>query len=47
MNINTFSRKVTLLEGKRKSISIAQVKEVLRIINDMVGGALYLLIKGL
>ena len=30
MNLNKFARKVTLLEGKKRSVSIAQVKEVLR-----------------
>lgn len=47
MNINYFASKVTRLEGRKKSLTVAQVKEVLRIVNEMVGGALYLLIKGL
>ena len=45
MNINNFARKVTMLEGGKKSISIAQVKEVLRIVNQMTGGVLYAVIK--
>ncbi len=31
MNLNKFAKKITLKEGKKKSISIAQVKEVLRL----------------
>ena len=30
MNLNVFAKEVTLIEGKRKRISIAQVKEVLK-----------------
>jgi hypothetical protein len=29
MNMNEFARKITLKEGKAKSLSIAQVKEVI------------------
>ena len=32
MNLNKLARDITLIEGKRKSMSIAQVKEVLKII---------------
>ena len=31
MNLNALARKITLREGLRESVSIAQVKEVLRI----------------
>lgn len=31
MNLNNFAREVTLKEGKKKSISIAQVKEVIKL----------------
>lgn len=31
MNLNNLARKITLLEGKKKSISIAQVKEVMKL----------------
>ena len=30
-NLNEFARQITLKEGKKKSISIAQVKEVIKI----------------
>ena len=45
MTINEFAKKVTLKEGGKTSISIAQVKEVLKIVNDLTGGALYAIIK--
>ena len=32
MNLNKMATKVTLLEGKKKSVSIAQVKEVMRLV---------------
>lgn len=30
-NLNHLARRVTLLEGKKRSVSIAQVKEIIRI----------------
>lgn len=36
VNLNTWSRAVTLKEGKKLNLTIAQVKEVMKIIlNDM------------
>ena len=32
MNMNTFARKITLAEGMKESVSIAQVKEIIRLI---------------
>lgn len=46
MTVNKFARKVTLREGKKVSISIAQVLEVLKIVNELLSGKLYPLIKG-
>ena len=31
MNMNTFAKEITLREGKKKSLSIAQVKEVIKL----------------
>ena len=45
MSINKFAEKVSALEGGAKSISIAQIKEVLRIVNDITNGLLYAIIK--
>lgn len=47
MNINDFAREVTLAEGLKKSVSIAQVKEVLRITNNWTKGELYRWIKNM
>jgi len=47
MNINDFAKEVTLEEGGKKSISIAQVKEVLKIVNKLLSGNLYTLIRNL
>ncbi len=34
MNLNEFAKKITLKEGGKKSLSIAQVKEVIRLVFD-------------
>ncbi len=36
MNINEFAKEVTKEEGGKKQVSIAQVKEILRIIKDLI-----------
>ena len=45
MSIHKFAVKVTRLEGKKKSVNISQVKEILRIMNKILGGSVYALIK--
>jgi len=45
MNINEFARNVTIEESGKQEVSIAQVKEILRIINKLTGGVLYLVIR--
>lgn len=45
MLISDFAVKVTRKEGKKKSLPIAQVKEVLRIINDLLDGEVYRIIR--
>ena len=45
MNINQFAKQVTLTEGMKESVSIAQVKEILSIINRMLWGIPYMLIR--
>jgi len=47
MNIKEFAKVVTLEEGLKTSISIAQVAEILKIINKLLGGNLYLLIRNM
>jgi len=46
MNLNDFARKVAKEEGGSKQVSIAQIKEILRVTNDLLKGALYALVKG-
>jgi hypothetical protein len=36
-----FAVEVSKLEGKKKQVNIAQIKEVLRVINDLMEGDLY------
>lgn len=47
MDLNEFAKKVTLAEGLKKPISIAQVKEVLRIVNKKTEGVLYSIVRKL
>ena len=45
MKITTFSEKVAKSEGLKEQISIAQIKEVLSIVNQKTFGILYLVIR--
>jgi len=45
MSINEFARKVSVLEGGKKNMNIAQIKEVLKCVNHLTFGALYIIIK--
>ena len=45
LDMNTIARHITVLEGKKKSINIAQVKEVLKIINNQTDGSFYPFLK--
>ena len=47
MTINKFAQRICELEGKKKQVNIAQVKEILLIINKLLGGELYKLIRRL
>jgi len=47
MNINDFAVKVSKIEGKKKQVNIAQIKEILKVVNNLLGGALYKLIRKL
>lgn len=41
MSINDFAEQVTILEGKKKQINIAQIKEILKVVNRLTNGVLY------
>ena len=45
MTINEFAVNVASREGKKKSISIAQIKEVLKVVNELTCGELYKIIR--
>lgn len=45
MKVTTFSEKVAQEEGKKKALSIAQIKEVLKVANKLLGGKLYSIIR--
>lgn len=47
VTINKFAKMVALAEGKKKQVDIAQIKEILRIVDEMVNGMLYTLIYNL
>ena len=47
MRVADFRRLVAEREGKKESMTIAQISEVLRIVNELLGGALYRLIRTL
>lgn len=45
MTVNDFAVAVAKNEGKKKELSIAQIKEVLKVTNQLVDGKLYKLIR--
>lgn len=45
MNITKFALKVAKLEKGKKEVNIAQISEILSVINKLLGGALYAIIK--
>jgi hypothetical protein len=47
MTINNFAIRVSKQEGKKKQLSIAQISEVLKVVNALLGGQLYKEIKKL
>ena len=47
MKVTEFAVEVTKLEGKKRQVNIAQIKEILRVINDLTHGDFYRMIKGL
>lgn len=47
MTVNKFAILVSKDEGLKKQVNIAQIKEVLKVVNNLLGGALYKFIRGL
>lgn len=46
MKVTDFALKVAEKEGGKKQVNIAQIKEILKIANELIEGALYKLIRG-
>ena len=42
MKVNTFARRVAELEKGKKEVNIAQIKEILKVVNNLLGGELYM-----
>jgi hypothetical protein len=45
MNIDVFAKKVSKLESGSIQVDVAQIKEILSIINSLTGGSLYAIIR--
>ena len=45
MNVHEFAVKVAEREGKKREVNIAQISEILKVINQLLKGALYKLIR--
>jgi len=45
MKITDFALKVAKKEGKKRQVNIAQIKEILKVINDLLDGTFYKMIK--
>ena len=47
MKVSDFAVLVSKKEGKKKEVNIAQIKEILKVVNDLLGGTLYVSIRNL
>ena len=47
MKVNEFNKLLSQCEGKKKQLSIAQIAEVTKIINELTDGELYKMIRKL
>lgn len=45
MTVSKFILLVTQKEGKKREVNVAQISEIVRVINDLTKGNLYKLIK--
>ena len=45
MNINQFAKRVAQEEGQKKQVNIAQIKEILAVVNRLTRGILYQIIR--
>lgn len=47
MDLNKFALLIAKKEGGKKQINIAQIKEILKVINKLTGGVLYALVRAI
>jgi hypothetical protein len=47
MKITDFAKAVSVQEGLKKQVNIAQILEVIRVINQITSGALYKIIRSM
>ena len=45
MNMNQFAKLVAEIEGGKKQVNIAQIKEILKVVNTITKGVLYAVVK--
>jgi len=45
MNMNQFAEAVALNEKGKKEVDIAQIKQILKIVNKLVNGSLYKIVE--
>lgn len=45
MKVTDFAKQITLQEGLKKGVDIAQISEVLKVANNLLNGELYSMIK--
>ena len=45
MRITDFAKLVAMREGKKRQVNIAQISEILKIIDKLLGGCLYWIIR--
>jgi len=45
MNLNQFAEVVALNEKGKKEVDIAQIKEILKIVNKLINGSLYKIVE--
>lgn len=45
MKITTFAQLIAEIEGKKKEVDIGQISEILRVIDDLLGGSLYAMVR--
>ena len=47
MTVNEFARRVAQKEGKKIQVNIGQIKELLKVINELTDGLLYKFIRSI